>query len=63
MIEHTHTHTHITHTYTQYSEETSQRRLALRVELRFRITRKKRSEDIPLLLRNRAKPFEQKRAS
>ena len=34
-------HTH-THTYTQYSGEASQRRLALREELRFRITRKKK---------------------
>ena len=59
MTQRTHTHTH-THTYTEYSGEASQRRLALRVELRFRITRKKRSEDISLLLRNRAKPFEQK---
>ena len=57
-----HTHTH-THTHTQYSGEASQRRLALREELRVRIIRKKRSEDISLLLRNKAKPFGQKRTS
>ena len=34
-------HTH-THTHTQYSGEASQGRLALREELRFRITRKKK---------------------